>query len=128
MNQIDDILKAAKKTSEHINQIRLPKENESITRYTQIVQSKNGPVLRETGVLMLNKKEVKIQKWQRRVMMYALLPTTAILGVVNGLNSTNRSGKLFNYGSSILSGLMFGYYSTEQQKIKNSEILVFPKV
>lgn len=127
MKNIQAILNAAKRTSEYVDLMRLPSANQDITRYATIKTTNKGPEVQDDGFTMFSPKMAKTDKLVS-LGMSTFFPVVTVLGIVNGMNSTTRSGRIFNYGSSIISLSSTLYFMNKSRKYKQADTLIFPKV
>ena len=127
MKKIQQILKAAKQTADYVDLMRLPSENEGVTKYASLVTTKKGPEVKESGFIMLSPSVARNERLVNYAMV-AFSPVVVALGVVNGLNATTRSGRLFNYGTSGVAVLSSLYFLNKTRQFAKAETLLFPKV
>ena len=127
MKNIQAILNAAKRTSEYVDLMRLPAANQDITRYATIKTTSKGPEVQDDGFTMLSPKMAKSDKIVSYGMT-AFLPVVGLLGMINGMNSDNKSGRVFNYGASFIALSSSFYFLNKSRKYKQADTLIFPKV
>lgn len=126
--KIATILKAASDTASYIEMMRMPSENQPMTKYATLKRTEKGPALKETGFTMLSPTQTRNDEIASSIMGYAFSPMVLCLGVVNGMNAQTKSGKVFNYSTSLIALISMGYYIGKHRKYKNAATLVFPKV
>lgn len=125
---ITTILKAAKDTASYIDMMRMPSEQQPITKYATLKQTNKGPELEESGFTMLSPKQARNDELVSKIMGYGFCPLVAGLSIINGMNANSRSGKIFNYSTSVFSLISMGYYIGKNKNISKAPTLIFPQV
>lgn len=128
MKTITEIQNAAQEVASYIDLMRLPNKNEPIAKYASINMTGSKPQLKDDGFMMLSPKVVKQRKIAKTIVTYGLFPLTTALGIVNGMNATQKSGRVFNYGVAAASLLALGFNLHESRLEKKAPTLVFPNV
>jgi hypothetical protein len=127
--KIRSILKAAQDTASYIDMMRMPTDNQPITKYATLKTSASGkPELQETGFTMLSPNQAKTDEMVTKTLGYGFFPVVFCLGVVNGMNASTKSGKIFNYSTSIISLISMRYYIGKNKSFVKAPTLIFPQV
>ena len=128
MSKIKQILKAAQQTADYVDLMRLPSAKQGVTKYAKLIPTKSGPEVQESGFVMLSPSMARNDQISNYVIGFAFAPVVTALGIVNGLNSSTRSGRLFNYGTSTVGALATLYFINKAREFSKAETLLFPQV
>ena len=121
---VQNILKAAATTAQYVDQMRLPKRNEAVTRYAVV----KGNKVKNSGFVMLSPRQAKADETMGNIIAFGFAPVILISGLINGVTAQTRLEQTLGFGTSVVSLISIGYYIHRSQQFSKAKTLVFPKV
>jgi hypothetical protein len=121
---VQNILKAASNTAQYVDEMRLPKRNEAVTKYAVI----KGNKVKDSGFVMLSPRQAKMDQTMGKLIAYGFAPVVLTTGLINGVTAQTRAEQILGFTTSVVSLVSIGYYIHRNQQFSKAKTLVFPKV